>query len=160
MAFNPFRAVANAFSGAVNAVRRAVGGTVNAVREAVAPAPAPAREPTLPKFEGGVARDERTLGPDSPVSREMDQVVADFISDHGGLAGFDADTRAWLEAPTISGPFSEYWVSGGFSADKVLEGMTSISNIQIRDNGDGTIGVSFDYEAEVDGYEIAGHAGS
>ncbi len=125
-------------------------------------APAPERE--LPKFAADasdyLARDERAFGTDSELGRELDGAVADFIADRGGLDGLSVDAREWLQTPTISEPFSDYWQSGGFTADQVLAGMTNITNIQIKEGDDGEIHIEFDYDAEVDGYEVHGHASS
>jgi hypothetical protein len=126
----------------------------------IAPPPA-APERDLPKFGGDTdyrARDERAFGTDSGIEQGLQEAVDDFIADRGGLDGLSVDAREWLDYPTVSQPFGEYWSSGGFTADQVLGGMTSITNIQITENEDGGIDVEFDYEAEVDGYEVRGHA--
>jgi hypothetical protein len=133
--------------------------------QAIPPAgPASAPERELPKFASDtpdyLARDERAFGTDSDIGRELEGTVAEFIMDRGGLQGLSADAREWLQNPTVSGPFSEYWHSGGFSADQVLAGMTNISNIRIEEGDDGEIHIEFDYDAEVDGYEVSGHASS
>ena len=135
--------------------------------QAISPAPpaqAAAPERDLPKFAadepGYQSRDERAFGTDSEIGRELEDKVADFIADRGGLDGLTTDAREWLQSPTISEPFSNYWQSGGFTADQVLAGMTNISNIQISEDDDGEMHVEFDYEADVDGYEVHGHAGS
>lgn len=125
----------------------------------ISPAPAP----ELPKFAYGdmfdyIERDERAFGVDSELVRSLEDAVADFIADRGGLDGLNMIAREWLESPTISEAFSDYWQSGGFTADQVLGGMSSISNIQIVEGEDGDIHVEFDYDAEVDGYEVSGHA--
>lgn len=122
-----------------------------------------AQERELPKFSTTYtadyqSRDERAFGADNDIAREFQSAVDDFIADRGGLAGLNVDTREWLQHPTISEPFSNYWQSGGFTADQVLAGMTTISNIRIVEGEDGDIDVEFDYEAEVDGYEVHGHA--
>jgi hypothetical protein len=128
--------------------------------QAIAPAPAPERE--LPKFASDgpdyMARDERAFGTDSEIGRELEGAVDNFIMDRGGLDGLSADAREWLQSPTVSEPFSNYWHSGGFSADQVLAGMQNITNIKITEGEDGEIQVEFDYDAEVDGYEVHGHA--
>jgi hypothetical protein len=128
--------------------------------QAIPPAAPPERE--LPKFASDgpdyIAQDERAFGTDSEMNRELEGAVDDFIMDRGGLDGLSADAREWLQSPTISEPFSNYWQSGGFSADQVLAGMQNITNIQIKEGEDGEIHVEFDYDAEVDGYEVHGHA--
>jgi hypothetical protein len=128
----------------------------------LAQVPTPERE--LPKFAADasdyLARDERAFGVDSELGRELDGAVADFIADRGGLDGLSVDAREWLQTPTISEPFSNYWQSGGFSADQVLAGMQNITNIQIKEGDDGEVHIEFDYDADVDGYEVHGHASS
>jgi hypothetical protein len=136
-------------------------------RERVGPAPpvqAPGPERELPKFAADVAdflaRDERAFGTDSEIERELEGAVADFVMDRGGLDGLSVDASEWLRVPTVSEPFAAYWQSGGFTADQVLAGMTNISNIQITEGDDGDIHIEFDYDADVDGYEVHGHASS
>jgi hypothetical protein len=128
-----------------------------------AQAPEPAPERDLPKFGGDadyLGRDERAFGADSEIERELQAVVDDFIMDRGGLDGLAVDASDWLQNPTISQPFGDYWTSGGFTADQVLAGMTNISNIQISEGDDGDIHIEFDYDSEVEGYEVSGHASS
>lgn len=139
------------------------------VREqAVSPTPSPppqeaAPERELPKFAGGgvsdhLEQDERAFGADSEIVRAIEEAVADFIADRGGLEGLSVDAQEWLQSPTVSAPFGDYWQSGGFTADQVLDGMTNIRNIEISEGEDGEIHVEFDYDADVDGYEVHGHA--
>ncbi|GCE03517.1 hypothetical protein [Dictyobacter aurantiacus] len=123
-------------------------------------------EPELPKFGTGPSdyldRDERAFGADSEIVSSLEEAVADFISDRGGLDGLSVDATEWLESPTISAVFDQYWVSGGFTADQVVEGVVSINNIKITEDEDGSIHIEFDYESEVDGedgdYVVQGHA--
>jgi hypothetical protein len=134
-----------------------------APEQALPSGPPPERE--LPKFAAGdvgdyLARDERAFGTDSEIERSLQGVVDDFIADRGGLDGLSAEALEWLQTPTISEPFSDYWQSGGFTADQVLAGMVNISNIEIVEGEDGDIHIEFDYEADVEGYEIHGHASS
>jgi hypothetical protein len=105
-----------------------------------------------------IERDEKMFGADNQISRDLDQAVADFIADRGGLDGLNSTSTDWLESPTISSIFSEYWTSGGFSAEQVLAGMQHIYNIVIHELDDGFVEIEFDYDAEVDGYEVSGHA--
>jgi hypothetical protein len=121
-------------------------------------------EPELPMFRGDSSsdfteRDEVAFGEDNDIIRALEEKVDDFIMDRGGLDGLSVDAREWLESPTISSIFTEYWQSGGFSGEQVMNGMTTISEIKISEREDGTIEIEFDYEADVDGYEVAGHAG-
>ncbi|GCE03507.1 hypothetical protein [Dictyobacter aurantiacus] len=102
-------------------------------------------------------RNERAFGADSDMVQALDAAVDDCIMERSGLDGLSTDARLWLEHPTMNGPFSEYWQSGRFPADQVLNGMTHISNITITDGEDGAIDIEFDYESDVDGYEVSGH---
>jgi hypothetical protein len=131
----------------------------------VQPPQAPGPDRDLPKFVGGGGgdldyweRDERAFGIDSDIERRLQEAVDDFISNRGGLDGLVVDAREWLMNPTVSEPFSDYWHSGGFTADQVLAGMQNISNIQIVEGDDGEIHIEFDYDSEVNGYPVSGHA--
>jgi hypothetical protein len=132
----------------------------------VQPPQAPEPEHDMPKFVGGdggggpdyLGQDEQFFGVDSDIERGLQEAVDNFIMDRGGLDGLTVDAREWLEGPTISEPFGEYWHSGGFTAEQVLEGMTNIRNIEITEGDDGEIHIEFDYDSEVEGYEVSGHA--
>ena len=132
------------------------------------PGPQPEQRPTMPQRIGGtgaarqpaIKGDQGVIDRDNDIAKQLRDEIRDSKEEHGGTGGLTREARDYLNNPSYTAVFDQYWRSASIEQDVALKGLKEVTDFRVVYNDDGSIDVYFDYEWESDDgeYHGTGHA--